>query len=431
MLSKEENEFLTRVGPGTAMGDLVRRSWIPVLLSSELPGPDCDPVRFQLLGEKYVAFRDSAGNVGFLDEACPHRGASLALGRCEGGGLRCLYHGWKFDTEGTIIETPNLREGASFRSRIKARSFPCVEAAEIIWVYVGPADLEPPLPNYVFMDAASEHLAPMRVEMEANWVQVMEGHHDSAHASLLHFDYSPFRPDTSDDYLTFLKQDAELLSDDDSPTIEVEDTEFGFYAGALRDAVVDGSDVTFARIHVHIAPFLNIVPPNLYMFDVPMTDTRTSVITLVYDPGVVVDRQAAGELMGSGAHSDAPYFDGNHFTGSAENNWGQDRSKMDRSFTGIGHLAAEDWAVVVSMGGVIDRTKERLVASDAAVTRLRRQLLKAARALQQNDIEPPVVRADLSAVRALQATLKSGEDWRDVVMPDRHDATPADAGTTS
>ena len=418
---KEDNELLTQTGRGTPMGTLLRRFWIPALLSSELPTPDSDPLRVTLLGENYVAFRDSSGNVGFLDEACPHRGASLALGRCEEGGIRCLYHGWKFDRDGKVLETPNLRDGSRFRERVSAPSFPCVEAAEIIWVYLGPAEHQPPVPNYAFMDAATENIAPMRVIVDANWVQVMESHHDSSHASILHHDYSPFRAGTRDEHLSFLKGSAALLSDDDSPSMQVEDTEFGFYEGALRNALADGEEVTFARIHAHVTPFLNLVPPNLFIFEVPIDDNRTSVVYCLYEEGVVMDRDVAAEIVCSGEH-----FDQNHFTGTAENRWGQDRSKLDQSYTGIGQLAAEDWAVVVSMGPVIDRTKEHLVAADAPIVHLRRQLIKAARDLEQG-IEPPVLQFDLAKVRPLQATLRSEEDWREVLR--QNDNVPPSAVT--
>src|SRR5579884_8904 len=147
MLKREENELITRVGPGTPMGATMRRYWMPALLSSELPEPDCPPIRVRLLGENLVAFRDSNGAVGLLQENCPHRGASLFFGRNEECGLRCVYHGWKFDTEGNCIDMPNEPAESDFRTKVKAVAYPCVEKAGLVWTYLGPSEKQPPVPN--------------------------------------------------------------------------------------------------------------------------------------------------------------------------------------------------------------------------------------------------------------------------------------------
>ena len=156
MLSRDENELLTRVGPGTPMGETMRRYWMPALLSWELPGPDCDPVRLRLLGEDLVAFRDSAGRIGVVDEACPHRLASLWLGRNEEGGLRCVYHGWKFTVDGTCVDLPSEPPDSAFKSRIRARHYPVAEAGGVIWAYLGP-DPAPAPPAYEWMTVPPEN----------------------------------------------------------------------------------------------------------------------------------------------------------------------------------------------------------------------------------------------------------------------------------
>ncbi len=148
MLSKEDNELLTRTGQGTPMGELFRRFWLPALLPSELPAPDCDPIRLRILGEDLIAFRDTNSNVGFLANNCPHRGASLFFGRNEESGLRCVYHGWKFDVSGTCVDMPNEPAESDFRTKVTARAYPATEYAGLVWIYMGPAERKPPLPLY-------------------------------------------------------------------------------------------------------------------------------------------------------------------------------------------------------------------------------------------------------------------------------------------
>src|SRR5579884_248932 len=147
MATKEENELLTRVGPGAPMGDVLRRYWMPALLSRELPEPDCAPARVKLLGEELVAFRDSQGRVGLIEEYCPHRLASLFLGRNEESGLRCIYHGWKFDITGQCIDMPNEPAESNFKNKVRATAYPCLERGGLVWTYMGPRSTPPPLPD--------------------------------------------------------------------------------------------------------------------------------------------------------------------------------------------------------------------------------------------------------------------------------------------
>src|SRR5579884_1204662 len=149
MLSPEDNAFLSRTNAGTPMGDLYRRFWLPALLPRELPGPDCDPIRFRILGEDLIAFRDTNGKVGFLGNNCPHRGASLFFGRNEEAGLRCVYHGWKFDVSGQCVDMPNEPAESNFKNKVKAVAYPCVERNGIVWTYMGPRKPAPPLPEFL------------------------------------------------------------------------------------------------------------------------------------------------------------------------------------------------------------------------------------------------------------------------------------------
>src|SRR5205807_7732499 len=174
MLTREENELLCRVGPGTPMGQTLRRYWLPACLSEELPQPAGDPIRLRLLGEDFVAFRDAEGQVGVLDEACPHRGASLVLGRVEDCGLRCLYHGWKFGVDGTIQETPTEPAESSFKQRVQAPAYPVREAGDLVWVYLGPPELKPPFPDYPWFHVPAEYRSPTKAVYDCNYMQILE-----------------------------------------------------------------------------------------------------------------------------------------------------------------------------------------------------------------------------------------------------------------
>jgi len=185
MLSQEENELITRVGPGTPMGNLFREYWLPALLSSELPTPDADPVRTLMLGEKLIAFRDTNGRVGLMEHACPHRGASLFFGRCEEQGLRCVYHGWKFDVDGNCVDMPNEPAESDFRTKVKARAYPTAERGGIVWAYMGPRTEPPPLPD--LEGNMLEGATAWAYQQAANWFQILEGHIDTVHVGFLHY----------------------------------------------------------------------------------------------------------------------------------------------------------------------------------------------------------------------------------------------------
>src|SRR4051812_18358892 len=184
MLNRQDNELLCRVGAGTGMGDMMRRYWHPACTSAQLVS-DGKPLRVRLLGEDLVAFRDSAGQVGVMEELCMHRGASLALGRVEEGGIRCLYHGWKFDTTGTVLETPNHSD-PKYRQRMKAPAFPVREEGGLVWAYFGPKELQPGFSRYAFMEAEPQHRVVLRIDIACNYLQLVEGGEDSSHVGVLH-----------------------------------------------------------------------------------------------------------------------------------------------------------------------------------------------------------------------------------------------------
>src|SRR5919109_2070066 len=185
MLKQEDNELITRVGPGTPMGNLMREYWLPALLSSELLGPDSDPVRVLLLGEKLIAFRDSNGSVGLLANNCPHRGASLFFGRNEECGLRCVYHGWKFDAQGHCIDMPNEPAESDFKHKVKATAYPTQERGGIVWAYLGPRQTPPPLPD--LEGNMVEGAQAMAFQLDSSWLQILEGDIDTTHVGFLHY----------------------------------------------------------------------------------------------------------------------------------------------------------------------------------------------------------------------------------------------------
>jgi phthalate 4,5-dioxygenase oxygenase subunit len=404
------------VGPGTAMGAAMRQSWVPALLSSELPQPDGDPVHVQLLGESFVAFRDSEGKVGLLDEMCCHRGASLTIGRVENCGIRCVYHGWLFAADGTVLETPNVAD-PRFKDRFKAKSYPVREAGGMIWTYLGAADKMPPLPNYSFMDAPADKRLNLLAISGCNYVQVIEGLLDSAHLSILHT--SMLKGATGSD-LEFAKV-TQHMQFDAAPRVESEETEFGLHYAAMR--TVDGKQET--RVTAFVAPFA-ILNPNgdLTMLAVPMTDERTAFYHVwhdgVRDYGCEPLKSEQARLVGLDQATLEKYgmtrgtADGPNRM-SRSNRWGQDRAAMRSGhFTGMDSFTQEDAVVCVSGGGIRPRDKEVLSTADMAISQLYRSLLKSARRVQSGGIATGVG-VSLASLSGTHASLELGEDWRRLV----------------
>lgn len=420
MLTREENEMLTRVGPGTPMGDLIRRFWFPALLSSDLV-PDGDPRSLRLLGEDLVAFRDTDGRVGIMGERCCHRQASLLLGRNEECGLRCIYHGWKFDVTGTVVEAPNVRGG---ELRMKADAYEVREAAGLIWIYMGPQGKAPRFPAYNFMNVAEDHRLVLRNEIDCNWVQIMEGGLDASHVGVLHDDVDP------------LTAGRPYPSYDNSPVIEVENTEFGFHYGAVRQLdTPEGVDpLEWIRVQTFAMPFVTMVSgaalPSFTFFYVPYDDEHTGYFMCRWDERAPIDEQSIREWTGFHASG---YFTGDHFDATPENRWQQDRSSMDESFTGFrGNVSIEDYAVDMSMGPIVDRSLERLVPADLAVIRVRKLLLEAAKRLAEG-VEPRALDADTSQVVVADSFVPKGTDWRTLVpenTPLERDTAPVSGGST-
>lgn len=414
MLKTEDNALLCHVGPETPMGAVMRRYWHPVCTSAQLPTPDSDPLRVRLLGEDFVVFRDTEGRVGMFDELCMHRGASLALGRVEEGGIRCLYHGWKFDVTGALLDTPN-HDDAKYRARMKAPAYPVREEAGLIWAYVGPRDREPAFSRYAFMDTKSENRAVIRININCNYLQLVEGGEDTSHVGVLHTNMArpgwkekEFQPNKD------VVNPAALATNDLHPELELEDTEFGFHYVALRKT--DEPDVRNARVVPFVVPYGRVIPSpafSFFVFEVPDDDTHTSTYIVIYgDAPVEADRVI--ELLGL---DDKRYYNRETclFTATWADSFGQSRKLMkDSSWTGLVGVEVEDAAIALSQGALYDRSKEHLVPSDRAVMRVRRILLDAVKGLS-NGIEPPGVGMDLTGVGACDASLPAGQPWRDLM----------------
>jgi len=412
MLSAEENQILTQVGPGTPMGEVMRRYWMPALLSADVPTPDCPPVRVKLLGEELVAFRDSQGRIGLLDEFCPHRLASLFLGRNEECGLRCVYHGWKYDVAGTCVDMPNEPAENNFKDKIRIKSYPTAEQGGVIWAYMGPADKQPEAPGMEWSRAPEQYRAVSKTHEHANYAQAVEGGIDTVHSSFLH----------NND----LSNERHFKRIDTAPKLEVERTNYGFRYAGIRNL---GEIGNYVRIYQFVLPFhqfrshqvdfegsgkrqaLPMIQGHMW---VPMDDENTMVFNWML--AVDEDKPLTPELILKRETSAGRGPDGEgvvrHQT--RDNDWLIDRElQRKKTFTGIRGLNTQDLAVQESMGPLVDRSREHLGTTDKAIIQFRRCLLDAARDLP-NGIDPPG--ADSKAYRNLRAadvTIAKDVRWQD------------------
>jgi len=418
MLTRDENELVTRVGPGTPLGDTLRRYWIPACTAEQIAGRDSPPLRVRLLGENLIAFRDTNGKIGVLQELCMHRGASLALGRVEDCGIRCLYHGWKFAVDGTILETPNHPD-PKFRTHQRAKAYPVREAGGLVWTYLGPKEKEPPFTRYRFMDVPEANRTVVRINVHANYLQLWEGGADSSHVGVLHSDMArPGWVDSTFQSAGDVMNPGTLVSDDMAPKLEIEDTAFGFHYAARRktDRKDDnGIDIENCRIVPLMMPWTRIIPsPTSYytVFEVAEDDEHTATYICVDSPTEVVDRDRVIRILGL---DDARFYDpaSCDFLVTAKTVWGQDRDKMRTNWTGLRGLEQEDAVISISMGPIMDRTQEHLVAADRAVMRLRRRILENIRRVKDGGDAIGAMLPDLSRLVATDIDLPAGARWQD------------------
>jgi phthalate 4,5-dioxygenase len=379
MTTQAENDFLTRTGPGTAMGALFRRYWIPALAAAELPEPDGPPVRVTLLSEPLVAFRDSAGRPGLIDAFCAHRGASLWFGRNEEGGLRCAYHGWKYDVTGQCVEVPSEPPESGYCRRIRLTSYPCIERGDVIWTYMGPPELMPPPPEFEWTTVPQSHRYVSRRLQDCNYLQALEGGIDSVHVSFLH------RGELRSDPLHLGSKGAHYTANADG-RFEVVETASGMIIGVRRPAE---PGQVYWRITQWVLPFFTMIPPygenalNGHAW-VPVDDEHCITWSMTHHPTrPLTERELATMRAGGGIHvrlvpgTLRPEV-------NRDNDYRMDRAaqKSGATTSGVKTIAMQDASIQESMGPIQDRTREHLVSSDNAIILVRRRLRQLARAVQ-------------------------------------------------
>ncbi len=398
MTPAEENKTLTRTGPGTPMGDLFRRYWLPALLAEELPEADCPPVRVKLLGERLIAFRDTQNRLGLMDEFCAHRGVSLWFGRNEENGLRCSYHGWKYDVTGQCVEIPSEPNNPKLCQRMKLKSYPLIERGGVLWTYMGSAERQPAPPAYEWIDMPPSQRYVSKRLQESNYLQAMEGGLDSIHSTFLH------RGSVEDDPL--LKRDADsaaMIKGDASPVFLPLVSPAGLHICTRRNV---GEDRYFWRVTQFLMPCFNLFPP--YGDNpcgghalVPRDDEDCWVFNIDYHPRRALNEaELQGAKQGRGVH--VPLIDGSYLpVANRRNDYLMDRAaqKARRTFSGVRGVGVQDAAIQESMGLIADRPREHLVATDKGIVMTRRRLLDAAAALTRGEA-PPGLEPAAQRVRA-------------------------------
>jgi phenylpropionate dioxygenase-like ring-hydroxylating dioxygenase large terminal subunit len=390
------------------MGRYMRCFWIPAMTESEIPAADEPPVKLQLLGEKLIVFRDSEGRVGVMDENCPHRGASLYFGRNEEGGIRCVYHGWKFDVNGKCLELPSEPPGSPMQAKVRAHAYPARISGRVLWVYLGDADSMPPMPGFEWLGLPDENVYVSRWEQDCNYAQAMEGELDSAHVGFLH---SLVKRTAGDDRALT----GRFFQGDRAPLWKILPTVAGFMACNGR-RVVD-EDKRYWRLNQFLLPFFTMIPPHpsdarLVRMWVPMTDERCWVLCATFRPDrPLEERELTGWKNGDSAHrrvmpgTTKP-------TERLDNDYLIDRQmQKTQSFTGIHGVRAQDAMVTETAGPIADRTRENLGTSDRAVVAMRRALIDAAVALRDHGTKPESpVKPHVFGIRATQTVLPEGQD---------------------
>lgn len=420
MLSAEDNKLLTDTNPGTPMGDLFRRFWVPVLLSEELPGPDCTPLRVRILGENLVAFRDSESRVGLLEANCPHRGAPLFFGRNEENGLRCIYHGWKFDVDGACVDLPNAAEGETFKHKIKITAYPTLEAGGLIWAYMGPADKRPPFPEFDWSDLPQSHRYVSKFILECNWLQAMEGDFDPSHPVFLHSALdNQGRADNgaganmSPTARTMLQTAASRIVGNSDPNepypravgnrrvnenhprgpqrVTLESVDSALFAMTAQE-LPDGRKAAVAGLIWHMPMYC---PPGVALpghlannIRVPIDNEHTMFYRLRWALKPMTEKEL--QEYKHGGYTFPELIPGTWNTkANIHNDYEIDRVvQRNFSYSGIKNFPLQDIAMMEDQWGpVADRTREHLTSMDYQIIHVRRKLIAAVKALQEG-IEP-------------------------------------------
>lgn len=418
MLSYEDNIRLTRVSRGTPMGELMRRYWQPILLSSELPENDGAPIRVRLLGEDLIAFRDTNGTVGLVDAYCPHRRAPMFYGRNEECGLRCVYHGWKFDAAGNCVDLPTEPASSKMKDHIKITAYPTFEKSGLVFTYMGPKDQMPEPPDYEWMRAPATHRHVSKTYEACNWLQALEGGLDTAHSSYLH-------NNKLGDKLEFRQRDR-------APRLDVERTDYGYYYVSQRDAQDDG---TYVRVYQYVMPWQqmranvahnpargNRVPKHDGHIWVPIDDEQTFVYNWKagVDDNASLDPDYVEQMEISAGRGREDLIPGSFvLKRNPSNDYLIDREMQKKSnFTGITGVNTQDFALQEAMGGVdgkmiCDRTQENLGSTDKAIIAMRNLLLEATRDVEAGKRPRGVDPKAHGQCRPHDGLVPRGADWRD------------------
>ncbi len=417
MLTREDNDRLVRVGQGTPAGALFRRYWQPACLSAELPEPDGAPVRVRLLGEDLLAFRDSNGRVGIVDAYCPHRRAPLFFGRNEECGLRCVYHGWKFDVEGNCLDLPSEPASSPMQSTIKLLAYPTIEQAGIVWSYLGPKEAMPAPPDYEWMRAPATHAYVSKTYEACNYLQALEGGLDTAHSSFLH------NLRLGDRSLPRLR--------DRAPQLEVERTAYGYSYLSTRKLGEEGS---YVRLYHYVMPFQqmrggingvegrNDVPKLDGHLWVPIDDVQTNVYNWCYsaDPDYPISaEQAEAHEHHSGRGRDDLIPGTFTLKRNPANDYLIDRAlQRTATFTGIEGVNTQDFAIQEGMGPIVDRAHEYLGTTDRAIVTMRRMLLEAVAAVERGETAPGADPQTHRSIRPYDGFVPPGAGWRETFGED-------------
>jgi nitrite reductase/ring-hydroxylating ferredoxin subunit len=364
MLSKDENERLTRVGPGTPMGELMRRFWIPAAFSHQLPKPDGAPVRVRLMGENLVLFRDTQGRVGLFDERCPHRTASMFYGRNEENGLRCVYHGIKFDVTGACVDVPCVPQvpvvhQENVKKHLRIKAYPCIERGDVVWTYMGPSEHKPAFPDLEWTGVPASHRFATRHIQPCNWLQGLEGGFDATHLTFLH------------------GGDAEKSRRIVATLYEVMPTDFGFVVATGREPA---NGPVMWNINVMLMPFHKIISsiPHAAHVWAPIDDENTMLYSVNFHPSrPLTEQDLARETSWRGIHTEnIPGTD--HAIRNKDNDYLIDRELQasGQSYTGMKGLGTQDCAIQESMGAIAERSVEHLLPCDAAIIKIRKLLLQ-------------------------------------------------------
>ena len=414
MLTAQENERLTRVGPGTPMGNVFRSYWLPVALSAELPEPDSAPVRVRILGEDLVAFRDTRGAVGLVDAFCPHRRAPMFFGRNEECGLRCVYHGWKFDRDGTCVDMPSEPPDSLFRTKVRIGAYPVWEGGGLVWAYLGDPARQPDPPDYELVRAPESHRFVSKTYEHANYLQALEGGLDTSHSSFLHNNH--------------MNDPQRLRSRDTSPRLEVDKTAYGYtYAGIRRS----DETLNYVRAYQYIMPSIQArggtttetgkreaIPKIDGHMWIPIDDEHTWVYNYMYsfDPAIPIPREVALAFESFSGRGPDDLLPGFRPKRNFDNDYLVDRSvQKTKTYTGITGLNTQDFALQEGMGPICDRSQEHLGTSDRAIIAMRQLLLEATDDVEAGRVPRGADSQTCRNVRPVDGFVERDADWRDVL----------------